>query len=30
MQREIVEDVMVQHPGLTVAEAIEACRAGGM
>ena len=29
-QREIVEDVMAQHPDLTVEEAIEACRAGGM
>ena len=29
-ERMIVEDVMAQHPNLTVAEAIEACKAGGM
>jgi hypothetical protein len=30
MQRRIVENVMENHPDLTVAEAIEDCRAGGM
>jgi hypothetical protein len=29
-ERKIVEDVMAQHKELTAAEAIEACRSGGM